>query len=165
VKSPALLVTLLLVLAPRAFGAEPLTTEQVARVRVDEAIALARVDAAHGHRLPSQMSSEERRQVIAEQARASSEALARNGVDAKTYARRSARLSRAEVAEVEAQVQQLQEEAMRPQSHAPPPEGIQVEYGTPVSVEPAPERPTGDEVPVDYGTPVPLPDEALPAGE
>jgi hypothetical protein len=165
VRIPALLIALVLAPATGARGAEPLTAEQVARVRRDEAAALARVDAAHGHRKPSQMSPEERRQVIAEQSAATQEALSRNGVDAKAYARHSARLSPAQEEEVAAQLRCLEAEAARPRRPEQAPGEIQIEHGTPVSMEPAPEQSAAGEIPVEYGTPVELPAGELPAGE
>ncbi len=163
-KTPALLLVLTLGLGAQA--AEPLTPEQLARVRHDEAAALARVEAAHGHRKPSEMEPEERRQVIEEQAAAVQEALRRNGVDAKTYARQSARLDREQWADYEAQLQRLEAQEARARTPAPrtPRAGeIEVEYGTPVSLEPAPEA-AGD-VEVEHGTPVELAPGDLPPGE
>jgi hypothetical protein len=161
---PALLLALALALG--AHGAEPITAEQVARVRLAEAEALARIAAAHGHRLPSRMSSAERRQVIEEQAEAARAALAGQGLDAKRYARHTARMSRAQVAEVDAVLLRLQT-AQQVAPPPAPPEGPQLEYGTPVSLEPPREGP-GD-IEIEYGTPIPLPAEedstALPAGK
>lgn len=157
---PALLVAFTLALG--AHGAEPITAEQVARVRLAEASALARIAAAHGLRLPSQMSPAERRQVIEEQAEAARVALAGQGLDAKRYARHTARLSRAQVAEVDAALRRLR--AAHP---AAPCQDVEIEYGTPVSLEPPGEGPGSIEI--DYGTPVPVPAEAdgaaLPAGK
>ena len=163
-KSPALLLVLTLGFGAQA--AEPLTPEQLARVRHDEAAALARVEAAHGHRKPSEMEPEERRQVIEEQSAAIDEALRRNGVDAKSYARQSARLDREQYAEVEAQLRRLQAEearARKPGTTAPRAGEIEVEYGTPVSLEPA-QQASGD-VEVEYGTPVELTPGELPSPE
>src|SRR4051794_3187349 len=82
--------------------AEELTPKKLAAVQHDEEKALEKVNKAHGDRKPSEMSPEERRDVMREQADAKREVLEKNNVDLKEYVTRGSRLSREEKAEVEA---------------------------------------------------------------
>jgi hypothetical protein len=167
-----LLVAALSLGAPSSAAAEePLSPEKLARVRFEEEAAVARVDAAHGNRPPSEMSTEERRQVVAEQAAATEAAHQREGVDSKTYARETAGLSREGHARMEAALENLRAQpAPRPAPRKAPQE-IEIDYGTPVDLTPPEEAPAGGEIPVDYGTPVPVEPptgastEALPPGK
>lgn len=87
---------------------EKLTPEQIAAIRRDEQAAQARVSAAYGHRQPSEMSAEERRQAIRDQQAAGLAVLEKHGVSDKAYARRTARLSREELAAVSREEKRLE---------------------------------------------------------
>ncbi|MBF5045509.1 hypothetical protein FGE12_24085 [Aggregicoccus sp. 17bor-14] len=165
VRHALLAAALALCVVPAARAQEPLTPEKLARVRFEEEKALARVDAAHGHRPPSEMSAEERRQVIAEQAAATEAAQRREGVDAKTYARATAGLSREEHARMESTLEGLRAPAApRPPQRTAPGE-IEIDYGTPVDLTPPEEAAGGGEIPIEYGTPIPIEPPAEPSGE
>lgn len=69
-----------------------LSPEEVGKAQAAEEKALADVDAAHGNKPDSELSNEERRQIIEEKQKASKAALDKAGVDAKDYARAQATL-------------------------------------------------------------------------
>jgi hypothetical protein len=95
---------------PSLAPAGELTPDQVARIQRDEKEALDRVNAAHGNRKPSEMDNAERRQVIQEQKQAVQEALEKNGVTAKDYARHTARMGPKGNVEVEEATKRLEEQ-------------------------------------------------------
>ncbi len=144
----------LLLLSTAAHAGE-LELETVARIQHDQKKAMADIDKAHGHKKPSQMSSAERRQVIREQAEAERKVLEKHGVDAKDYARRTARLSPQQKAQVEAMIADLErkeEEAKKAGQKRD--EGIKIQRGfsddNPVELEA-----TEDAQPVvEHGIPV-----------
>ena len=99
-----LLLLSLGVALPASALAEDLTPEQLASVRRDEKKALDQVNAAHGNKPSSELSSSERRQMIREQQEASRKVLDQHGVSARDYARQTARMGpagNAQVAEAE----------------------------------------------------------------
>jgi len=88
----ALLLASWLLVPGLSLAQEELDAEKVARIRLEEQAALDAVNARHGNRKPSELSSEERRQVIEEQQAASTKVLEKHGVTAKEYARHTARM-------------------------------------------------------------------------
>ncbi len=93
------IVGLSLSAAGTAVAADELTPEKVGQIKQEERAALAKVDQAHGGKKPSEMTSEERKQVIAEQAAAVDGVLQKHGVDSKAFARYSSTLSKDGLAE------------------------------------------------------------------
>ncbi|WP_257462374.1 hypothetical protein [Archangium lipolyticum] len=77
---------------PSLVLAEDLTPEQMARIRRDEKAAMDKVNAAYGNKKPSELSTEERRQIIREQQEAARGVMEKHGVSAKDYARQTARM-------------------------------------------------------------------------
>jgi hypothetical protein len=151
---------------PGLAPAGELTPEQVARVRRDEKAALERVNAAHGNRKPSEMDNGERRQVIQEQQKAVQEALEKNGVSAKDYARHTARMGPKGNAEVEEAAKRLEEQkAAEPKKE---PGEIQVQAGfsedNPVTLEQQEEAGPTVEVGIPQGEEIPA-EEPAPAEE
>jgi hypothetical protein len=121
-----------------------LTPEQIARMRSDEKAALDRVNAAHGNKKSSEMSSAERRQVIQEQQKAVQEVRDQHGVSEKDYARQTARMGPKQNAAVEAAAKELEakkaaEAAKSQPGGAQEPGEIQVQQGfddeNPVTME------------------------------
>lgn len=114
---------------------EELTPEKIAAIRRDEQAAQARVDAAYGHRKPSEMSTGERRQAIRDQQAAGLAVLEKHGVSDKAYARRVARLSleeREAVAREERRLadrEQAAREAAAQERQARAPEDIPIQMG------------------------------------
>jgi hypothetical protein len=75
---------------------ERLTPEQIAAIRRDEQKAQEKVTEAYGHRKPSEMSTEERRQMIQDQQKAGLGVMEKHGVSDKEYSRQLARMGREE---------------------------------------------------------------------
>lgn len=132
-----LIVALLAVtlVAPAVSAQEELTPEKIAKIRRDEKAAMAKVQQAHGNKKSSEMSNEERRQLIAEQGEAAQSALQKNGVSTKDYATYTARMSpdeqkAAEEAEKKLEAQE-QAEAAKKAAEAKKAEGgeVQVQQG------------------------------------
>src|SRR4051812_4129548 len=94
-----LLGTLLVVPAARAADVPP---EKMAQVKADEDKAMAKIDDAHGHKKASEMSSDERKELIEQRQKASLEAAEKNGVSPKDYARASAQMKGDQRSQMEA---------------------------------------------------------------
>lgn len=90
-RSSGLLVLAVASLAPIARAGTP-TPEEIGKAQAAEDKALADVDAAHGNKKESELSTAERRQIIAEKQKASRDALEKAGVNPKDYARAQATL-------------------------------------------------------------------------
>lgn len=82
--------------------AEELPPEKLARIRRDEKEAIEKVNAAHGGRKSSEMSTAERRQIIQEQQQALQGVMDKHGVSRKDYARQTARMGPKQNAQVDA---------------------------------------------------------------
>ena len=142
-RRPSLLLLSLCLTLPGLGFAGELTPDQIARVRRDEKEALDRVNAAHGNRKPSEMSNAERRQVIQEQQKAVQEALEKNGVSGKDYARQTAKMGPKGNEAVEAASKRLEEQDKQQAAEAAKtkkePKEIQVQAGfgedNPVTLE------------------------------
>jgi hypothetical protein len=116
--------------------AEDLPPEKIAAIQRDERAAQARVSAAHGNRKPSELSNEERRQLIQEQQAAGQEVLKKHGVSDKDYSRQVTQLGREELAAVaqaekklEAEEQAAREAAAEKPPEAREPEEIPIQLG------------------------------------
>ena len=154
---PLVLMLSLWLLMPGLARAEGLTPEQLASIRRDEQAAMERVDKAHGNKKPSELSTDERRQIIEEQQRAIQEVMDKHGVTRKEYARQVARMGpegNAAVAEAEKVLEAREQEAaqaaaeaaQKPQAEEPkPPEEIPIQRGfsneKPVELEAVPGAP------------------------
>jgi hypothetical protein len=86
------IATLILALSSTAF-ADDLNADSVAAIRREQHAAVDKVNAAHGDKKPSEMSREERREIIQEQSKARLEVLERHGVSDKEFSRYEALLS------------------------------------------------------------------------
>jgi hypothetical protein len=95
---------------------EELTPEKIAAIRRDERAAQAKVSAAYGNRMPSEMSTEERQQAIRDQQAAGLAVMEKHGVSDKDYARRVAQLSREELSAVEREEKRLEDEERKAQA-------------------------------------------------
>lgn len=130
---PALAVALL---AQVALAAE-LTPQQLALIKREEQKAIEQVNAAHGNKKPSELSSEERRQIIEEQQRASREVLEKYGVGPKDYAKASSNMAGGQRAQVEAEERALaakeEEERRAAAAKKNEPAEPEIEYGAPGS--------------------------------
>src|SRR5438132_8946543 len=74
-------------------AADDLTPAKAAQVQHDRDQAYADIDKKHGNKKSSELSSDERREIIKEQREAESRVLDKNGVDGKEMARYEARMS------------------------------------------------------------------------
>ncbi len=124
-----------------------LTPEQIAAIRRDEKAAQDKVNDAYGNRKPSEMSTEERRQVIQDQQKAGMDVMAKHGVSDKEYSRQVARMGRDERAAVDQAEKKLEaeeraakaaeqkkaEQAQKPSEDVPIQQGISDE--NPVELE------------------------------
>ncbi|HEY0096185.1 MAG TPA: hypothetical protein VGB96_17790 [Archangium sp.] len=78
-------------ITPNLALAGDLSPEQLARIRRAEKAAVDKVNAAHGNKKSSELSTAERRQIIREQQEAVRKVMDEHGVSAKDSARQSAR--------------------------------------------------------------------------
>ncbi|HYO60068.1 hypothetical protein [Archangium sp.] len=110
--------------------AEALPPEQLARIRRDEKAAVDKVNAAHGNKKSSELSTAERRQMVREQQEAIQGVMDKHGVSRKDYARQSARMGPKQNAEVAAAEKALEEaEKAATTQQAQEPRKIQVQQG------------------------------------
>ncbi len=108
--------------------ADALTPEQIARIRRDEQAAIDRVNAAHGNKKSSELSTAERREIIREQQAAVRKVMESHGVSAKDYARQTARMGPKGNAAVSAEQKALEDRQKAAQETKAPGE-IQVQQG------------------------------------
>ncbi|WNZ59400.1 hypothetical protein QEG98_25375 [Myxococcus sp. MxC21-1] len=156
-RSALLLVASWLVIPGQALAADSteLTPEKVAKIRRDEAQALAEVNAEYGNRKSSEMSTAERREAIDKQKAASASVLEKHGVSGKDFARYEARMSPEDNARAKAEDQRLAEAAKAAKQPAPAaaPEEVHVQQGfsdqDPVELEAM----EGAEPSIDVGVP------------
>ncbi|ATB40683.1 hypothetical protein CYFUS_006134 [Cystobacter fuscus] len=164
--------------------AEELPPEKLASIRRDEKEALEKVNAAHGGKKSSEMSTAERRQMIQEQQQAMQGVLDKHGVSSKDYARQTARMGPKQNAEVDAAEKALEARKQGAEASSPGEIAIERGWGTDQQVEqegaagtegtlPVVEHglPAEEQMPVE-GEGTPAPDEAgapegepVPAGE
>lgn len=121
----------LLVVLPLTSLAQGLTPGEIAKVQHEEKKALDRVAKKHGNKLPSEMTTEERRELIREQQAAVSAVHQSLEVDAKELARTSARLNLEERKQVVEATRALEEkERQAAKQEAPATEaGVEVFEG------------------------------------
>ncbi|AKJ02615.1 hypothetical protein ATI61_1176 [Archangium gephyra] len=120
-------------MTPNLVLAEDLTPEQLARIRRAEKAAVDKVNAAHGNKKSSELSTDERRQMIREQQEAVRKVMDENGVSPKDYARQSARMGRKQNEQVAAEEKALEAKEKAAGAAKPPhekePGEIQVQEG------------------------------------
>jgi hypothetical protein len=133
-------------------GAE-LTPEKVAQIRRDESQAISKVDAEFGNRKSSELSSEERGQVIDKQQAAAAAVLEKHGVSAKEYARYEARMGPEDNARAKAEEKRL-EEAQAQAAKQPAPTGEKAAEDVPVQQGFSEEAPVELESSEEGGEPV-----------
>lgn len=90
------LVLAALTLAVPAFAGDDLDPEKAAKIERDTEKALEKVDQKWGNKKPSQLTSDERKQVIADRAAAEREVFEKHNVDAKTYTKYTSRQTKEE---------------------------------------------------------------------
>jgi hypothetical protein len=127
---PTLLLALCLPLLANAEGMSP---QDIAKVQHEEKKALDRVAKDFGNKKPSEMSSSERREMIRAQQAAVEQVHSQLGVDAKDYARTSARLDPEERKEVVEATKALEEkekeQKKKKEAPAAAAEGVEVYEG------------------------------------
>lgn len=135
-----------LLLAPLA-RAEDVPPETMAQIKADEQVALDKINAAHGNKKPSEMSSSERREVISEQQKATAAAAEKSGVSAKDYARTEASMNGSERDQMNAAAKSLEakqkaqaatDAAAAKAKKDDPSAAVPVEYGIPDEDQPPP---------------------------
>ena len=139
--------------------AEELTPEQVASIRRDEKAAMERVNEAHGNKKSSELSTDERRQMIQEQQAAIDGVMEKHGVSRKDYARQTARMGPKQNEAVDAAEKELvakEKAAEAAKTQPKEAEEVQVQQGfsdaNPVMLE-------------EEAGATPIVEEGLPAGE
>jgi hypothetical protein len=163
---------------PSLAFAEDLTPEQMARIRRDEKEAMDKVNAAHGNKKASELSTEERREIIREQQEAARGVMDKHGVSAKDYARQTARMGPKGNEAVAAAEKSLEAKEKAAGAGAAKAEGdeageIQIQHGineeNPVMLEEQEGAPPTVEMGIPAGEEDPgaeqLPTEALPSEE
>lgn len=103
--------TLIVLLSGFAAFSGGLDTKQIAKIQFEQRQAHKEISLKHGGKKTSQMSSDERREVVAEEREASLKVLEQHQVDDREFSRRAGKLSRAEHAEVQAEIKRLENEA------------------------------------------------------
>lgn len=155
--APRLTLALVLSLVASPALAGELDAQTVAKIQLEKQQELERIAKAHGNRKPSEMSPAERKQVIREQAEADRRVLEKHRVEAKELARFTARMSRAQRAEVEAAAKALKAKQAEEAKGAPKePSEVKVQRGF------SDERPV--ELEASEGAP-PVVEQGIPVGE
>jgi hypothetical protein len=90
-----------------------ITPEQLAQVQVDRDKAQAEVQKKYGDRQPSELSQDERRDMIQEQREAEDAVIAKSGLDPKELARYEAKLSLEDRAATKAAKQEIEDKEKR----------------------------------------------------
>jgi hypothetical protein len=98
-----------LTLAAPAFADDDLTPEKTAKIEREKNKALEAVDKKYGNRKSSEMSSDERREVIRERAAAENEVLEKNNVSPKAYVSYTAHMNKEDRAATKAADAKLEE--------------------------------------------------------
>ncbi len=93
---PALFLAALCFAAPAFSADDELNPEKVAKIERDTEKALDKVDKKWGNKKPSELTSDERKQVIAERAAAEREVFEKNNTDAKSYLKYTTRQTKDE---------------------------------------------------------------------
>lgn len=100
-------LSLLALLSSSAALAGDVSPETAAKVMRERAKALEEVNKKHGNKKPSELSGDERRQMVRDQNEAAAKVLEENGVDPKDFARFEAKASKEERAAAAAQAAAL----------------------------------------------------------
>ncbi len=115
---------------------EELTPEKAAKIDRDTDKALKAVDQKFGNKKSSELTGDERKQVIAERAAAEREVLARHNVEARAYTQYTARQSKAERAAtklageaLEAKEKAAEADKAKESQAAPAPKEIPIQRG------------------------------------
>ena len=113
---------------------EPISPEKSAKIEQAEQKARAEVTAKYGNRKPTDMSSEERKSLDKDLADASKQALEKNGVDPKAWARESMKRDRSDYAKTKELVKELNEkdkaQADAAKKAAAEPKEIEIQRGS-----------------------------------
>ena len=103
--------------------------QRTAAIEFELAKAQAEIVAKYGHRKPSELSSDERRQMIRDQAEAERRVLERNEVSAREWARTVARKNRAEKAAIDQEAAAIAEREKAAQKAGASPKGVMIVHG------------------------------------
>jgi hypothetical protein len=101
------------IIAVTALLLAELSPEQLAKVQHDRQKAMAEVSKKYGDKKPSELTQDERREMIHDQREAEDRVLEKNGVDRKEIARYEAKLSLDDRAATKAAKQQIEEKEKR----------------------------------------------------
>jgi hypothetical protein len=125
------LLPLLLLFSLAAHAGDELSPDKVGQLEHDQLKAEQAIDKKHGNKPSSELSDDERRQIIQEKAAADQSVLDKAGVDRKDFARGSARLSRGDRARADATEKALEKKDAEA-AKAKPQGGNQIviEHGT-----------------------------------
>ncbi len=97
-----LLIAVVLLSGLAAHAGDELAPDQMAKIEHDQKKAAEAVDKKHGNKKPSELSQDERREIIREKAEADQAVLDKAGVDKKDFARAGARMGRDQRAQADA---------------------------------------------------------------
>lgn len=138
---------------------EPIPAEKAAVIERAQAKAQAEVSAKYGHKKSSELSQDERRQMVKDQADAEKAVLEKHGVDGKQWARESLKRDRAQYAENQQRVKDLEakekadEEKRKADANAPKEIAVQrgITEDSPVTLDEKPYE--VGKVPIEEGLP------------
>jgi hypothetical protein len=97
----------LTLLASLSVRADPPTPEEIAKVQREQKAADAEVEKKYGNKKPSELSQDDRRQMIKDKSEAERNVLDKNNIDAKEFARTQARQSLQDRAATKAAAEKL----------------------------------------------------------
>lgn len=151
-------------------GADELTPDKAAQVQHDRDKAMADVSKKYGNKKSSELSSDERREMIRDQREADKQVLEKNGVEAKDMARYEARMNLSDREATKAAKERIEQKeaadkkAAEAKAKAQPQE-VQVQRGfndnNPVTLE---DNPNGQPI-VEKGLPQEAQDDQAAAGQ
>jgi hypothetical protein len=154
-----------LALAALLLFAADLTPEKAAKVQRDRDKALEQINKKYGNKKPSELTTDERREMIAEQRAAESAVLEQNGVEAKEMARYEAKMSLSDRAAAKAERERLDKQETEAQKGDPDkPAEIQIQRGFSDSNPVTLEEKTGGPPTVERGLPPDAIDDQNAAG-
>lgn len=138
---------------------EPIPAEKAAVIERAQSKAQAEVSAKYGNKKSTELSQDERRQMVKDQAAAEKAVLEKHGVDAKQWARESLKRDRAQYADNQQRVKDLEtkekadEEKRKAEANAPKEIDVQrgINDGSPVTLDDKPNE--EGQVPIEQGLP------------
>jgi hypothetical protein len=152
-------MSLSLVIVTLILSADEVPPDKAAAIELQQQKAQAEVSAKYGNKKLSELSQDERRQMVRDSVEADKKVLEKNGVDAKDWQRQQMKKDRAEYAEGKQRVKDLAEkekaEEEKKKAEAGKSDEVQIQRGitdsTPVTLDEKPNE--GGKVPVEEGLP------------